>query len=428
MNEIKPFCGWRYNPQKVDLSRVMAPPYDIVGLGEQEDYLNKSPHNVFHLELGRIFETDDEGHNRYTRARELWQRWRKEGVLLKEPVPALYLYRLHFSWQGQDLVRRGLIALVRLAPWESRLIRPHEKTFARVTEDRLKLLRATQAQFSQIFCLYHDPALRSFQFLEQGAENLYYVTDPQGFRHELARITQQDLIKSVSELVAQGPFYIADGHHRYTTALAYMQEMQSRYGAEPPRCFHYVMMYLCPFEDPGLLVLPTHRLLKLEMGIEALKEALAPWGVLEPLEQGREALPKALTDLPSGAFFVVSQERLWRFQPHHQGLEQLRMPLPPALKDLPVALFTTLLQAALRLEEARLKEEGRLLYTPWIEEVWQKAKDAWMGFLLPPTPVTALEDVADAGLVMPHKSTFFFPKILTGMVFFELRPEVGPPC
>ncbi len=406
----------------------MAPPYDIVGPQEQEDYLHKSPHNVFHLELGRILETDTEDENRYTRARALWEKWRKQEILLKEPVPALYLYRLHFSWQGQDFVRRGLVALVRLAPWESRRIRPHEKTFARVTEDRLKLLRATQAQFSQIFCLYHDPALKSMALLEQGAETLYQVQDPQGFRHELARVTQEDLIRHVSELVSQGPFYIADGHHRYTTALAYMREMEARYGDNPPRCFHYVMMYLCPFEDPGLLVLPTHRLLKLDTGLDSLKSALAPWGSMEPVHLDQIDLTQGLAGLQPGSFFVAHDQGLWRFTLNAQGLERLRKPLPPALKDLPVALFTRLLQEAFRLDEAHLKDQGRLVYTPWVEEIWQKAQGPWVGFLLPPTPVTALEEVADAGLVMPHKSTFFFPKILTGMVFFELRPDTGPPC
>lgn len=428
MNEIKPFCGWRYDPRRVDLQEVMAPPYDIVSPEEQEAYLRRSPYNVFHLELGRIHETDSEEDNRYTRARKRWHQWRREGILLREEAPALYLYRLHFSWQGKALVRRGLIGLVRLAPWESRRIRPHEKTFSKVTEDRLNLMRATQAQFSQIFCLYHDPGLESLSRLEAHASSLYTVEDPYHFRHEIARITNPEALTAVSRIFERVPLYIADGHHRYTTALTYMREMEERYGANPPRCFHYIMMYLCPFEEPGLLVLPTHRLLKLDLGFTELVSRLKLFGKLDPLDLALSEINSTLEALKPGAFLLISEKRVYQFSPRTESLTNLQSPLAPPLKALPVALFTGLLKEALNLKEAELKEKGRLLYTPWVKEIWEKATGRWFGFLLPPTPVTALEHVANAGLVMPHKSTFFFPKILTGTVFFEIRPDTGPPC
>ena len=427
MNEIKPFFGWRYNPEVVDLAEVMAPPYDIVTPEEQEAYLQKNPYNVFHLELGRIEPHDSETENRYTRARLFWEKWRQEGILIREKEPALYLYRLRFFWQGRSLVRRGIIGLIRLAPWESGLIRPHEKTFSQVTADRLNLLRATRAQFSQIFCLYHDQTLKSIQSLEEKAETIFQVPDSQGFIHELARVTSPEVQQVVAEVFQKEVLYIADGHHRYTTALAYMKEMENQFGAQPPRCFHYVMMYLCPFEEPGLLVLPTHRLIKLDLEEKALIRKLSAFGEFEPFNE-KEEIFKRLEGLCPGEFLLVSKDKIFLFKPRERMLARFRERLAGPLKRLPVALFTSLLKEALDLEEARLKEAERLIYTPWVEEILEKAPKGWFGFLLPATHVSALQEVADAGLVMPHKSTFFFPKILTGTVFFEILPNQGPPC
>ena len=421
MVEIRPFFGWRYNPERVRLEEVLAPPYDVVSPEEQEAYLKRSPYNVFHLELGK-----DEAHlDRYTKAKQLWDSWRQEGILLREEAPTIYLYKLHFSWQGQEMLRRGFIALVRLVPWEKRLILPHEKTFDRVTEDRLKLLRATKAQFSQIFCLYHDPSLKSLALLEQGAAPLLKVEDEEGFAHELFKVQEPKIVEEVCALLNQEKLYIADGHHRYTTALKFMREMEEVHGSTPPRCFHYMMMYLCPFEEPGLLVLPTHRVFQLGLSFEELAQKLATCGELR--EISLEGIEERLKGLSSQEFIVVHEGRLFLFR-LNEAAQNMTQHLPPEVKSLPVALFTHLMQKILGINEAQLKEEGRLLYTPWVGQVLDKARGGTFGFLLANTPVLALEKVAGAGLVMPHKSTYFYPKILTGTVFFEIDPHKGPPC
>ncbi len=421
MVDIQAFRGWRYNPQKVDLARVLAPPYDVVTPREQKDFLARSPYNVFHLELGE----DSPAEDRYAKARRLWDSWRREGVLLRDQVPALYLYRLRFSWGGKEMVRRGFIALVRLFPWEEKKILPHEKTFNRVTEDRLKLLRATKAQFSQIFCLYHDPQLQSLETLSAAAKPAFEVLDPEGFRHELSLVTEPEAISQVRDLMASERLYIADGHHRYTTALRFMREMEAQYGAHPRRCFHYMMMYLCPFEEPGLLVLPTHRLLRLDLSREELFSRLKHFGRLEkvPLER----LKERLASLGPLEFLIVHEREVFSFRLHEKAAN-LTAHLPEEIFRLPVAVFTALMAEALRVEETQLKEEGRLVYTPWVERVLEEACGGTFGFLLAETPVLALEEVAQAGLVMPHKSTYFYPKILTGMVFFEIDPQKSPPC
>ncbi len=428
MNEIKPFFGWRYNPEKLNLADVVAPPYDIVTPEEQETYLNKSPYNVFHLELGRREPNDSETNNCYTRARKFWDCWRKEGIIIREAAPALYLYRLHYSWHGKNFVRRGLICLVRLAPWESRLIRPHEKTFSHVTKDRLELLRATNAQFSQIFCLYHDPKLATLDTLENAAEPLFQVTDSNNFVHELAKITNIQVHKRVAKLIQKEILYIADGHHRYTTALYYMKEKEKIFGTTPSRCFHYVMMYLCPFEEPGLLVLPTHRIIKLELNLKDLLEKLILFGEINPLSNNCLQIIDKLENLKPLEFLIVSDSQVFLFKPKNDTIDRITKELIDPLKKLPVAIFTSLIKMIFDVEETQLQQEGKLFYTPWIEKVFEKAKNSYFGFLLPHTPVSALQEIADANLVMPHKSTFFFPKILTGTIFFEIIPDKGPPC
>ena len=428
MAEIKPFRGWRYNPERVRLADVVAPPYDVVTPEEQAFYLQKSPYNVFHLELGPRYATDHARENQYTRAKKFWDTWRQEGVLIKENAPSLYLYRLRFFWKGQRLTRRGLIALVRLEPWEKKIILPHEKTFDQVTADRLNLLRTTRAQFSQIFCLYHDPGLETLNVLEETGEKLYQVEDREGFEHELLRITSPPAISQIENALRENPLYIADGHHRYTTALRFMKEMEERYGKTPPRCFHYMMMYLCPFEEPGLLVLPTHRLLQLPFKAEELLARLSPFGeVVEMPAPETENLDQMTKGLEPHEFLLLHENKVFRFT--------LKDPLrirwqeeDPEIFKLPVALFTRVLEEALGISEAALKKEGKAVYTPWVNQIKEKAHGPYFGFLLPPTPVLSLEEIARAGRIMPHKSTYFHPKILTGMVFFEILPDKGPPC
>ncbi len=425
MVEIKPFHGWRYNPERVRLEDVLAPPYDVVSPEEQRLYLTKSPYNVFHLELGATYTTDTANENRYTRAKKYWDNWRQEGILLREKNPALYLYRLKFSWQGQKLTRRGLISLVRLAPWKTRKILPHEKTFDRVTEDRLNLLRATRAQFSQIFCLYHDKDLKTVKMLEKHAEPLFSVQNKDG-THELLRVTAPRVFKEIQNILAKGPLYIADGHHRYTTALRFMKEMEEKYGTTPPRCFHYMMMYLCPFEEPGLLVLPTHRLISLPYKKEELLKRLKSLGVLQKLAHFPSG--EELQKFSAAEFLIFHEGEIFSFRISEDRLKIWAQENHPQIAHLPVAIFTKVLKGAFALSETELKEKGRLIYTPWVDLIREKARGNWWGFLLPPTPVSALEEVAKAGLVMPHKSTYFHPKILTGTVFFEILPDKGPPC
>ncbi len=414
MPEVRPFYGWRYHPERVDLRKVVAPPYDVVSPEEVLEYLQRDPYNIFHLELSR------EGPDPYLRAAEKLNRWIAEGILVREDRPSLYIYRLHFSHEGRNYVRTGFIGLVRLSPFSEGRILPHEKTFPRVTEDRLNLLRATSAQFSQIFALYHDPGLRTLK-LARG-EPLFRLETPSGEVHELARLTDPALQEELSAFWHSRPFYIADGHHRYTTALKYAREMEARLRPEGPRCFHYLMMYLCPFEEPGLLVLPTHRVIRRSLPEERLKATLHRVAEVEEISCRK---PPALGER---TLLILTRRKTYavRLRPEVLARWEEETGLPES--ELPAAWCARLIEGLWGETEKELKEKGLLDYTPWPQEVEREVSKGATAFLLPATPVTVLERVAASGQVMPHKSTYFYPKILTGLVLFRINPEAAPPC
>ncbi|HFC97016.1 MAG TPA: DUF1015 domain-containing protein [Thermosulfurimonas dismutans] len=413
MPEVRPFYGWRYHPGRVDLSRVVAPPYDVVTPEEAQEYLRRDPYNIFHLELGG-------GPERYRQAARSLQQWIKEGILIREDSPSIYLYRLHFSVAGKEYTRTGFIALVRLSPFTQGKILPHEKTFPRVTEDRLELLRATSAQFSQIFVLYRDPELFTLQ--SRPEEKILEIQTEGGQRHELYRLRDPEVQRALCSFWQERPFYIADGHHRYTTALRYAQEMESRLRPEGPRCFHYMMMYMCPFEDPGLLVLPTHRILRRVPEESRLREILTELGEM------REVSFTASLPSEEGAFLLFFQRRAYKVRLHREILERWERESGLPENRLPASWCARIVLRLFGETEKDLKEKGLLTYTPWPEEVRHEADKGALAFLLPPTPAKVLEEVARSGKVMPHKSTYFYPKILTGLVIFRINPEASPPC
>ncbi len=416
MPEVQPFYGWRYNPSRVDLSRVVAPPYDVVSPEEIAGYLSKDPYNIFHLELGQ------EGPDRYLRAAEKLNDWIRRGILQREKVPSLYLYRLRFSYEGRSYVRTGFIGLVRLSPFSEGRILPHEKTFPKVTEDRLRLLRATQAQFSQIFVLYRDPDLQTLQDIP--SELLFQVKGPEGGVHEIHRVSDPRVQTRLLNFWEPLTFYIADGHHRYTTALRFAEEMTARLRPEGPRCFHYMMMYLCPFEDPGLLVLPTHRILRRLPHQQKLAKVLHSLATVKEISPSLGPSPS----LEERAFVLRSKETTYLLHLKDEVLRQWESESQLPERELPAAWCARLIRMLFGETEKDLKEKGLLTYTPWEEEIQKEVSKGALAILLPPTPVSVLRRVAESGQVMPHKSTYFHPKILTGCVLFRLNMQTGPPC
>ena len=266
MAEIQPFKGIRYNAQRIKLEEIITEPYDRITPAMQEDYYRRSPYNVVRIILGK---DDEPGHpekDKYRRARIYLDKWQEEGILIREDSEALYIYEQEFSAGAEWKKRVGLIARVRLEDFASRKVLPHEKTFPKHKEDRLKLLKATKTNTEQIFLLYEDDRREVFQAVEEAlkkAEIGAEVKDEDGFIHRLWVIKEKPAINKIQKALAPKVLIIADGHHRYETSLNYQREMlrevKKAKGDEP---FHYIMMTLFRLDDPGLVVLPTYRLVK----------------------------------------------------------------------------------------------------------------------------------------------------------------------
>ena len=282
MATIKPFRGVRYNPQKIsDLSTVVSQPHDRVRYGLQDRYYEQSPYNIARIIKGKEYAGDDERDNPYTRARDAFRSWQQEGILMREDVPALYVLRQTFTLPGgRARTRQALIAALKLAHFEEGIVLPHERTLAKSMTDRLNLLHATAANFGCIFMLYPgsginellDPAIAKQQPLEihelfenEVHQQFWAITDPE----VLAAVAE--------ELAPRRNLIIADGHHRYETSLKYQEEMQAKHPDAPPNAgFNYTQVALVSMDDPGLVILPTHRLVRAHNtmhGTEVLERA-----------------------------------------------------------------------------------------------------------------------------------------------------------
>ena len=266
MAEIIPFRGVLYNTRKIHkMADVIAPPFDIISEQEQLEYHESHPNNIIRLTLGKTHENDNGTNNRYTRAANYFNKWLSEQIMERDETPAFYLTAMEFSFENRRVTRYGLIALVGLEPFEKGVVLPHEKTFPNVKSERLELMKACHANFSPIFSLYSD----NDNFVLDELKNATYnktadtvFTDNNGQKHTLWRITDKAVHRYVSDALKDKTIYIADGHHRYETALNYRDWLSvNRPDFNDDHPANYVMMYLCSMEDPGLIVLPAHRML-----------------------------------------------------------------------------------------------------------------------------------------------------------------------
>lgn len=440
MAEIRPFRGLRYQISHVrDLAAVISPPYDVISPQEQRTLYARSPYNVVRLEFGVERPTDSATDNRYTRAADDLRRWTSEGILAYDPRPALYVYDQGFRHRGMSYRRRCLLARVRLEEWAAGVVRPHENTMAHPKEDRLKLLRATRANLSPVLALYRDQDQSIAQTLDEALRGRSPLAVAQlgDDRHTLWAIDDEGALARLAALFESLPLYIADGHHRYETALSYRKERQAVRptwtGDEPE---NFVLTGLTAAEDPGLLVLPIHRLVQLPpldedplltlaryAAIERVDGATGePDAALERLlalmaERGRAASAFGLCGPGDARLFLVSVEDA-------AGLVRSLCPDCPAeWRNLDVAvLHFALLGMVLRVNPDPIEEGGSVTTIDDARQAYQAVRDGRYSaaFLLNPVPVAQVLAVADAGRRMPRKSTFFHPKLATGLVINTL--------
>lgn len=404
MPDCLPFYGWRYNPEKVKIEEVVAPPYDVVGEEEKAFYQKKSPYNIFHLELPET----------YQKAKHLLEEWIRSQILVKEPKPCLYFYELSFMREQKTLSRKGWILLVKLHHFEEGIVLPHEKVFPKVTDDRFELLKTTGFQFSQIFGLYEDPDLLTISY---SPKNLLYEVTLDQQTHHLYQVSEVDIIKEVTDYLKHQKIYIADGHHRYTTALRYKEYMENKLGTTPPRDYHYIAMYVCPIEEPNLLMLPTHRIYRLP-NPEDLIQALKNWAekvyTTEPINFSQNFFKIKERD-----FGICFKNKVMIFRIKQEVYERFQQK-DPVLSKLTLYNFLSLMEQAFQIKEESLKEQNQVEFISEVREVFNHVKDQEIGVIFPELSPLILKEVALQGKRMPHKSTFFYPKILTGLVLNEV--------
>ena len=436
MADVRPFRGLRYRPgAAANLGELLAPPFDVISPETQRFLLQRHPANIVRLELGEKRPDDTTGDNRYTRAAATLSRWLAEGILAIDAEPSLYVYDQEFFQSGSLLRRRALFAAVRLEPWKEGIVLPHEHTMTAPKEDRLQLLRRCRTSFSPVFALYRDPdgALRSAVGEVDGTAPLARAREPGGERHTLYGLTDEATVGAIRDLFQDRTLYIADGHHRYETALAYRDERRtSGWTGEEPENFAF--MALTAAEDAGLEVLPFHRLVRLATVPADLTDRLdGPFAVedLGPARAGhplRDALSRLSEEGKKGPAYVAvgpGPSRLRLLRPRDPDALAASLPpgTPPAWRTLDVALLQyAVLDGLLGIDAARLASGDALEYTADGAEALEAVASgrAPLAFLVNPTPVEQILAVADAGERMPQKSTFFYPKLATGLVMYHL--------
>ena len=446
MAVIAPFKGITYNFHKdLDFSRLVAPPYDVISESEQERYYRAHPYNVIRLILGKKKRGDSDWDNRYTRAAEYFRRWQSEGVLMRSDQPSIYLVSLTFSPEEgiRKLTRWGMIVVVRIEEQGSGVVLPHEQTFSAHKDDRLRLMRTCSAQFSQIFGLYEDAdhnisnVLRetvdfspqiSFDF-EDGTEHKMWILD-----------NNRSLFKELAYIMRDKKIFIADGHHRYETSRNFKNIMMARYGSRPVnRSYEYVMMYLTNMYDEGLTVLPSHRLVKKAPYFElhSFLEKAGKWFDISEFHlSGRD--PKSILQNfryklkeegqrgTAVGFYPYLGDRCYLLSLKPNMRQESGDDLHPSLKKLDVLVLSRLIfQKTIGFEKKDMDNDEIFHYQSNMERAFSQVSsgDYHIVFFLNPTKVDHVKEVADHSLVMPRKSTYFYPKILTGLVFNKIDPH-----
>ncbi len=423
MVQVLPFRGLRYGPQHTG-AEVLAPPYDVIDAEGQRDLIARSPHNVVRLILGE----PSDGPNWHAAAAARMRAWQEEGVLQRDEQPRLYGYQQRFrDADGVARVRTGLLGRVRLRDWGEGIHR-HEHTRVGPRADRLRLTRAVQANLSPVFGLYRDPAGDIAHRLTPPEQPAVDAT-VNGVREAFWPIEDPRATEAISAALAERDVVIADGHHRYETALAYAEERRAAEGHPAgPRPYDYVLMYLAAAEDPGLLVLPTHRVVS---GVDAfdgraLLRRLAADFLVEAVN-GHGTLREALAASSNGAAALglclgAGGEHVLRLR-EPAAAARAALPGQEAIAHLDVTVLQNLVLAPhLGISPAQLATGEHVRYTISEGEACRavQAGDAQAAFLLNPPSVEEIWEAAAGGATMPQKSTYFYPKLLTGLVIHPL--------
>jgi len=436
MADIRPFCGVHYNRSLVsDLAAVICPPYDIITPQMQQELHQLDECNFVRLEYDRELPQDTAIDNRYTRSAATLEQWLEQGILEADETPAIYMHDHYFTFQGEEYRRCGIIALVRLEEWDKMVVRPHEGTLTEPKGDRLSLLWALQANTSSILALYEDreQQVSSLLVARGQGEPVITLTDANGERHNIWAITEPEVIDQIRSYVAEQPVYIADGHHRYESALTYQRERSACSATvSGDEGFNFVMMTLVDFADPGLVILPPHRLVRgvPKSGVDGLMAKLKPFFEIEELPLDAPALWQRVDGLLAEE---ASQVKVLLFGPTRESLFLLKLNdfaavsqmMPYFHSEMYKRLDVSVVDHVILEEMLGLSPDdgGKFLTYSYdrldaINRVLDQ--EYQLAFLLEPIKAEVIKAIADAADRMSKKSTYFYPKIPSGLVFYRM--------
>ncbi|MBI3586390.1 MAG: DUF1015 domain-containing protein [Ignavibacteriales bacterium] len=420
MPEILPFKGLLYNQTKVNIDDVVAPPYDVISHEQQQKLYERNLYNVVRLILGR--EED-----RYASAAQHFQEWMQQSILARDPKPALYIVCQTFTaTNGQSVTRKGFIALCRLEEFDKKIVLPHEKTLAKPREDRLKLFKATGANFSQIFSLYSDSE-QQIDRIVNGFSKTQPVVDVifEDVQNQMWKLQDAQAIKHIQNFFHTKQVLIADGHHRYETALAYRDLMRSQNSKHTGKeLYNYVMMFFTNIDDDSLVIYPTHRIVHSLNNFDSKQflQDIQQHFLLREIKD-EEVLMQALSSSPVRSFgLAVDGEQshfLLTLKPTSVLQKIIKDPIPVEVKELDVSLLhSVILRDILHISPEAQEQKLNIDYVRLAKDAFQavRSKKAQMAFLMNATKIEEIRSVAKAGYTMPQKSTYFYPKLLSGLV------------
>lgn len=434
MADIQAFRAFRYDLGRVGtLGDVVAPPYDVIDPALQQALYDRSPYNVVRLILNKELPTDKETDNRYTRAANTLRTWQADGVIAQDSARSLYVYHQEFTVEGRQFTRKGFMARVRLEKFGEGRIYPHEETMSGPKADRLRLFHATNMNLSQIFGLYPDPESKVQELLDSTTIRAapLQATDHLGVVSKLWQVSDQHLISQVVGLMGPRPIFIADGHHRYETALKYLDEKTLSGEVKGPDApANYVLMMLVSMQDPGLVILPTHRLVS---GLAALKAdqvrtILGNHFDLETIGTGPDAARATWEQIEmdgSQALLGIGTvaDGVWQIARFRSPglMAQLAGDHSESWRELAVAILHRVLLDKLLPEAGQGKPTCK--YVHLLKEVTDAvaANECQLAVLVPPAEMSHVEDIAGNLEKMPPKSTYFYPKLLSGLLFHSLK-------
>ena len=432
MADVRPFLGLRYNPSKVSIEKVVTQPYDKISREMQERYYSLDPHNIVRVILGRSLENDNKDNNVYTRAASTLREWRASGVIEPMRQSSFIACSQRFIVPGTNdqRVRRGFIGLGRLEDYSERIVYPHERTLAGPKQDRLQLLRHTRTHFEQIFMLYEDAEQRIDSVLDAAAQKTpdLEVKDEYGVTHTLWILDAPKVLDEIQQGMNGRKLIIADGHHRYETALAYRDEQRTQHPGAADAAHEWLPMTFFNMRSPALTVLPTHRVLQGLPTFSSVRffEQASEFFDIESAPRTPEAFAAALADsgrlrltlgvvTDSGHNWALMRLKARDLSPMMQGLSPKQRALDVAV------LHKLLIERCLGVTEDAVTHGTHISYVREFALALQAVADgAQIGFLLNPVSLDQMRDIVYEGNVMPQKSTDFYPKVLSGLVLYAL--------